>query len=155
MFQISKKNCPTKKIVYNHIDETWSINLAVMVDCKNSNNKGFRYVFIVIDNFIKYLLAIPLKIKYGQTITNECSIILTTSKRSPLKIESDRGKEWYNSVFQNFLKAKSIQLDSRFSDKGPSIAERLIRTIRNLLKKPVFSAENADWISELSSVTKQ
>ena len=30
-----------------------------------------------------------------------------------------------------------------------------MRTIRNLLKKPVFLAENADWFSEFSSVFKQ
>ena len=37
-----KKNYPTNKIVYNHIDEFWSIDLADMVDYKTSNNKGFR-----------------------------------------------------------------------------------------------------------------
>ena len=99
--------------------------------------------------------AIPLKNKSSQTITNELSNILTKSKRKPLKLESDRGSEWYNSVFQNFLKAKNIQHYSRFTDKGPSIAERVIRTIRNLLKKPVFEKGKADWLSELPSVIKQ
>ena len=150
-----KKNYPTNKKVYNHIDEIWSIKLADMVDYKVSNNKGFRYIFIIIDNFSEYLWAIPLKNKYSQTITNEFSNVLTTSKRKPLKIESDRGSEFYNSVFQNFLKTKNIQHYSRYPDKGPSIAERVIRTIRNLLKKPVFEKGNADWISELPSVIKQ
>ena len=150
-----KKNYPTIKIVYNHIDEIWSIDLADMIDYKTSNNKGFRYIFIIIDNFSKYLWAIPLKNKYSQTITNEFSNILSSSKRKPLKIESDRGTEFYNSIFQNFLKSKSIQHYSRFTDKGPSIAERVIRTIRNLLKKPVFEKGNANWLSELSSVIKQ
>ena len=99
--------------------------------------------------------AIPLKNKCSQTITKDFSNILTTSKRKPLKIESDRGAEFYNSIFQNFLKSKSIHHYSRYTDKGPSIAERVIRTIRNLLKKPVFLAGNADWLSELSSVIKQ
>ena len=99
--------------------------------------------------------ATPLKNKYSQTITQETSDILTKSKRRPLKIESDRGAEFYNSIFQNFLKSKSIHHYSRYTDKGPSIAERVIRTIRNLLKKPVFLAGNADWLSELLSVSKQ
>ena len=150
-----KKNYPTNKIVYNHVDEIWSIDLAEFSDYKTSNNKGFRYIFVVIDNYSKYLWCIPLKNKYSQTITNEFSNILTTSKRKPLKIESDRGSEFYNSIFQNFLKSKNIQHYFRFTDKGPSIAERVIRTIRNLLKKPVFLAGNADWLSELPSVTKQ
>ena len=150
-----RKNYPTNKIVYNHIDEIWSIDLADMIDYKISNNKSYRYIFIVIDNFSKYLWAIPLKNKYSQTITNEFSNILTTSKRKPLKLESDRGTEFHHSIFQNFLKSKNIQHFPRYTDKGPSIAERVIRTIRNLLKKPVFLAGNADWISELPSVVKK
>ena len=147
-----KKNYPTNKVIYNHVDEIFSIDLADMNDYKISNNKSYRYIFIVIDNFSKYLWAIPLKNKYSQTITNEFSNILTTSKRKPLKLESDRGSEFYNCIFQNFLKSKNIQHYSRFTDKGPSIAERLIRTLRNLLKKPVFEKGRADWLSELPSV---
>ena len=150
-----KKNYETNKIIFNHIDEIWSIDLADMIDYKISNNKGFRYIFIVIDNFSKYLWAIPPKNKYNQTITNEFSNILIKSKRKPVKIESDRGSEFYNSIFQNFLKLKNIHHYSRFTDKGPSIAERVIRTIRNLLKKPVFEKGNADWLSELPSVVKK
>ena len=149
------RNYPTNKIVYNHIDEIWSIDLADMIDYKVSNNNGFRYIFIVIDNFSKYLWAIPLKNKYSQTITNEFSNILTSSKRKPIKLESDRGSEFHNNIFQNFLKLKNIHQYSRFTDKGPSIAERVIRTIRNLLKKPVFEKGNADWVSELPSVIKK
>ena len=33
------KNYETNKIVYNHIDEIWSIDLADMIDYKTSNNK--------------------------------------------------------------------------------------------------------------------
>ena len=150
-----KKNFPTNKVVYNHIDEIWSIDLADRIDYKTSNNKGYRYIFIVIDNFSKYLWAIPLKNKYGQTITNEFSNILSTSKRSPAKLESDRGLEFYNSIFQKFLKSKNIHHYSRFTERGPSLAERVIRTERNLLKKPVFLAGNADWLSELPSIIKK
>ena len=44
-----------------------------------------------------------LKNDYSQTISNEFSINLTTSKQKPLKIVSDRGTEFYNNIFQNFL----------------------------------------------------
>ena len=149
------KNYATNKIVYNHIDKIWSVDLADFSDYKTSNNKGYRYIFIVIDNFSKYLWAIPLKNKYSQTITNEFSNILIKSKRKPLKIESHRGSEFYNSIFQNLLRSKNIQHYSRYTDKGPSIAERVIRTVRSLLKKPVFEKGNANWLSELPSVIKQ
>ena len=103
-----KKNYETKKIVYNHIDEVWSIDLADMIDYKVSNNKGFRYIFVIIDNYSKCLSVIPFKNKYSQTITNECSNIIATSKRKPFKIESNRGTEIYDSIFQNSLRSKNI-----------------------------------------------
>ena len=56
-----KKNYPTNKIVYNNIDEIRSIDLVDMIDYKISNNKQFRYIFIIIDNFSKQLWALPLK----------------------------------------------------------------------------------------------
>ena len=53
------------------------------------------------------------------------------------------------------MKSKKINHYSRFTDKGPSIAERVIRTLRSLLKKPIFEKGRADWLSELSTVIKQ
>ena len=98
---------------------------------------------------------IPLKNKYSETITQEFSNILTTSKRSPLKIESDRGAEFCNNVFQKNLKNENIHVYSRFKDKGPLIAEKVIRTKRNFLEKPVFEKGNADWLSELPYIIKK
>ena len=134
----TKKNYPTNKIVYNHIDEIWSIDLADMIDYEISNNKGSRYIFVLIDNYSKYLWCIPLENKNSRTITDEFSNILTKSKRQPLKIEPDGGTEFYGSIFQNFLKSKNIQHFSRFIDKGLSTAESVIRTLRNPLKNLYF-----------------
>ena len=150
-----KKNYPANKILYNHIDEIRRIDLADFSDYKTSNIKGFRYKFVLIDNFSKCLWAIPLENEHSQTTIQEFSNIITSSKRRSLKIESDRGAEFYNSILQNFLRSQKKHHYSKFRDKGPSIAERLIRSVRNLLKKPVSEKGNANWISDLLSVIKQ
>ena len=72
-----------------------------------------------------------------------------------LKLKAIEELNFIIVFFQNFLKSKNIQHYSRYTDKGPSIAERVTRTVRNLLKKPVFLAGNADWINELPSVIKK
>ena len=46
-----QKNFETNKILYNHIDEIWSIDLADFSGYKISNNKGLGYVFEVNDKF--------------------------------------------------------------------------------------------------------
>ena len=53
------------------------------------------------------------------------------------------------------MKSKNVQHYSRFTDKRPSMGERVVRTIRNLLKKSIFLAGNADWLSELSAVVNK
>ena len=126
-----------------------------MIDYKITINKRFSYTFVIFDSFSKILWCIPLKITYNQTITNEFSSFLTPSKRKPLKIESDRGTEFYNSIFQKFLKSKKVHHFSRFTDKGPSTVERVIRAMRNLLKEPVFEKGNAIWFLELPSVIRK
>ena len=70
----------TNKIIYSQIYEIWSIDLADMIDYKISNNKGFRYIFVIIDNFSKNLWCVPLINKNYKTVTDIFSIILKTSK---------------------------------------------------------------------------
>ena len=67
------RNYETNKVVYNHIDEIWSIDLA---DFKTSTNNGFRYIFIIIDKFSKYVVAIPLKNENSKIVTESISKLL-------------------------------------------------------------------------------
>ena len=55
------KKYPTNKIVYNYIDEIWSIHLIDMLDYGFSNNKGYRYILTIFDNFSKDFWCIRSK----------------------------------------------------------------------------------------------
>ena len=80
---------------------------------------------------------------------------MISSKRKPNLIESDRGKEFYNNIFQDLLNKNNIKLYSRNSSFGAVFAERFNRTIRDLLKKIVFEQGDAKWIDILPTITKQ
>ena len=150
-----KKSYSTNRTVVKHIDDTWSMDLLDMIDYGVKNNRGYRYILVVIDNFSKFGWGVPLKNKYAQTIVDEVSKIIDSSKRKPNLVETDGGKEFVNRVFNDFLKLKGIVRYSRYSDKGAVFAERFNRTIRNLLKKPVFVKGDANWVDELPSVLKK
>ena len=68
------KNYPTNEKVYNHFDEIWFIDLADMIDYKIRSNKGFRYIFVIFDNFSRYIWCIPPQNKNTQTIKNDFQI---------------------------------------------------------------------------------
>ena len=63
------KKHPTNKTIIKSIDDTWSSDLSDMNDYGIKNNKGYRYILVVIDNFRKFGWTIPLKNKYAQSIT--------------------------------------------------------------------------------------
>ena len=150
-----KKYYATNKTDVFYIDDTWSLDILDLKDYGPKNNKGYRYVLVTIDNFSKFGWTVPLKNKNAQTIKDSFENILTNSKRKPNLIESDRGKEFYNNIFQDFLNKNNIKLYSRNSLYGAVFAERFNRTIRDLLKKPVFEKGDGNWIDVLQTITKQ
>ena len=150
-----KKYYATNKTDVFYIDDTWSLDILDLKDYDSENSRGYRYVLVTIDNFSKYGWTVPLKNKNAQTIKDSFENILTNSKRKPNLIESDRGKEFYNNIFQDFLNKNNIKLYSRNSSFGAVFADRFNRTIRDLLKKIVFEQGNAKWIDILPTITEQ
>ena len=110
-----KKNYITNKTDVYHIDDIWSLDILDLKDYGPKNNRGYRYVLVTIDNFSKFGWTIPLKKKNAQTIKDSFETILIGSKRKPNLIETDRGKEFYNNIFQDFLNKNDIKLYSRNS----------------------------------------
>ena len=150
-----KKNYITNKTDVYYIDDIWSLDILDLKDYGPENNRGCRYVLVTIDNFSKFGWTIPLKNKNAQTIKDSFENILISSKRKPGLIETDRGKEFYNNIFQDYLNKNNIKLYSRNSSYGAVFAERFNRTIRDLLKKIVFENGDANWIDVLPNITKQ
>ena len=150
-----KKYYPTNKTDVYYIDDIWSLDILDLKDYGPKNNRGYRYVFVIIDNFSKFGWTVPLKNKNAQTIKDSFENILISSKRKPNLVESDRGKEFYNNIFQDFLNKNNIKLYSRNSSYGAVFAERFNRTIRDLLKKIVFEQGDGNWIDILQTITKQ
>ena len=150
-----KKNYPTNKTDVYHFDDTWSFDILELKDYGPKNNRGYRYVLVIIDNFSKYGWTIPIKKKNAITIKDSFENILLCSKRKPNLIESDRGKEFYNNIFQDFLNKNNIKIYSRNNSYGAVFDERFNRTKRDLLQKIVFEQGDANWIDVLPTITKQ
>ena len=150
-----KKNCATNKTDVYHIDNTWSLDILDLKDYGPENNRGYRYILVIIDDLSKFGWIVPLNNKNGQTIKDSFESIIISSKRKPNLIESDHGEEFYNNIFQEFLNKNTIKIYSRNTSLGAVFAERFNRTIRDLLKRPVFEKGDGNWIDILPTVTKQ
>ena len=85
-----KRNYSTDKTDVYHIDDIWSLDILDLKDFGPENNRNYRYVSVIIDNFSKFGWTIPLKNKNAITIKDSFQNILISSKRKPNLIESDR-----------------------------------------------------------------
>ena len=133
-----KKNYDTNKTDVYYIDDIWSLDIFDLKGYGLENNRGYRYVLVSIDNFSKYGWTIPLKNKNAQTIKNSFENILISSKRKPNLIETDRGKEFYNNIFQDFLNKNNIKLYSRNSSYGAVLQKDLI-VLSEIFLRRLFS----------------
>ena len=138
-----KRNYITNKTDVYHVDDIWSLDILDLKDYGPKNNRGYRYVLVIIDNFSKFGWTVPIKNKKAQTIKDSSENILIKSKISPNLIETDRGKDFYNNIFQDFLNKNNIKVYSRNTFLGAVFAKRFNLTIRNLPKKIVFEQGDA------------
>ena len=75
-----KRNYTTNKTEVYHVDDIWSLDILDLKDYGPENNRGYRYVLVVIDNFSKFGWTVALKNKNAQTIKNSFENILISSK---------------------------------------------------------------------------
>ena len=82
MLKTSKRNYATNKTDVYHIDDIWSLDLLDLEDYGSKNNRGYRYVLVIIDNFSNFGWTVPIKIKNAQTIKESFEIFSVGSKKS-------------------------------------------------------------------------
>ena len=148
-----KKNSTNKTDVF-YFDNIWSLDLLDLNDYGPKSLRGYRNVLVIINYFSKFGWTVPVK-KNAQTIKDSLENIIKSSKRSRKLHEGDRDRGFYYSMFQDFLNKNNIKIYSRNSSFGAIFAERFNRTIRNLLKRPVFGKRDSNWIDVLPKITKQ
>ena len=149
-----EKNYATNKTDVFHIDDIWSLDRLDLKDYDPENDRGNRYVLVIINIFSKFGWTVPIK-KNAQTIKDSFENNIKSSERKPNLIESDRGKEFYNDFFQELPNKNNIILYSKNCSYGAVFAERFDLTIRNLLKRRVFEKGDRNWIDVLPTITKQ
>ena len=83
-----------RRFIQYGLDDTFASDLA-QLDQYARENRGFKYILVVIDCFSKFLWTKPLKSKTGVEITKAMIAIFKQSKRIPKNIVTDNGKEYY------------------------------------------------------------
>ena len=150
-----KINFTRRKVISNHIDNIWGIDLITMIKY-STQNKNYKYILTIIDFFSKYSWCYPLKSKKSEEIINSFQDIFKKFKRKPKLIQSDEGSEFTNIQTQNFFKNNNIKWYHTFNrDIKCSICERYNKTILNKIYKNFTLNNNTIWINDLNKLTNE
>ena len=142
------------QIQTHYKDECWSIDLIDRSSLAKYN-KNYKFIFTIIDNHTKYAWAIPLKDKSGKSTTTAFKSLIEKAKRKPDKIWSDRGKEFNNKTFLDFLKQNEIHIYSTHSDLKAVFVERFNRTLLDLIKEPMYIEGKACWLNHIDTAMEK
>jgi len=148
----ARRNFKRRPIIIRHYGEIWACDLLEMQSYASSN-KNYRYILVVIDSYSKFLWTRPLKNKTALEVSKAMQSIISKANYSPKHINSDQGSEFYNKLFKKLMKKYDINHYSTYSTKKAAIAERVIRTLKNLIYKKISIVGNHKWLNLLQSLT--
>ena len=107
-----------------------------------------------IDFFSKYARVVSLKDKKGITIVKSFEKIISTG-RKPNKIWVDKGDEFYNNLFQRFLKINNIEMYSTYNEEKSVVVERFIRTLKNKTFKHITAISKNLYFDVLDDIVNK
>jgi Integrase core domain len=148
----ARKKYPRRQMVMKGIDDLWQIDLVEMHKFSKLN-QGCNYILTIICVFSKYAWAVPVKRKTGVAVTAAMENIFKQG-RVPRNIQSDMGKEFFNSEFSALMKRNNINHYSTYTTMKAFICERFNRTLKNNMWKTFSLQGNYKWLTMLPNLLK-
>ena len=126
------------RIFVQGLVEQWSVDLISVIPLEKFYN-GHKYVLTAVDTLSKYARATPIKNKTGVAVA--VGLRKFFEDKTPRKIRTDLGKEFYNSHVQTLYKMKGIRHFGAYNYTKTAIVERFHRMLRAKLWRH-FQATN-------------
>ena len=132
----SRRTFKRNKVYAPEIDSLWEAHLAFVQDVAKEND-GVNYLLVVIDVLSKYVWVRPMKNKIAHSLLEVFDSILSEG-RKPEKLRMDKGTDFVNESFQQYLKKKGIQFSTANNELKASVVDRVNQTLKSKLLNPNF-----------------
>jgi len=152
LHKISNKRFKRNPMISRYIDQWWQSDLADM-SLLSKFNRGVKYLLVIIDVLSKFGWIVPLLNKKPESIINGLEKIIKSSKRKPIYLYTDAGREYVNSKLQKLLNENNIKhVIARNTETKSAIAERWIRTIKQKIYKFMTAKNTKTYINKLDNI---
>lgn len=122
-----RRKFKTNRVIVYSIDQQWQADLVDLISL-HKYNQGYKYLLTCIDILSKYAWAVPLKSKKGPEIVKAFQTIF--NERKCRILQSDKGSEFKNRIFQKFLKENDVRFFTTHNETKASVVERFNRTLK-------------------------
>ena len=146
-----RKTFKRNRIQVAGLDDQWEADLVDVHGIAKYNN-NVTFLLTVIDSLSKYAFVVPLKDKTGQSIVKAFTHIFKT--RQPRKLRSDKGKEFVNKLFQDFLKKRGIIFFTSNNETKSAIVERFNRTLQAKMWRYFTASSTHRYIDVLQHIVE-
>lgn len=146
-----KRRFRRNPIYVSTIDELWHTDLADVSNV-SQHNDGFKYILVCIDVFSKFLFTVALKTKTGREVVEAFKTIFKTGRQCQ-RLVSDKGTEYYNQHFKNFLSKNNIIHTSTENEVKACVAERCIKTLKLRIYRYFTHKQTYRYIDKLQHFT--
>lgn len=145
---------PRRNTLVKSIDDLHQADLVEMIPY-SKENRGYKYIMTVINCFTKVADAYPLKNKSATAVSAAMKKYLLKNKNKVINLQTDMGKEFYNTVFKNLMKKHKINHYSTFSEIKAAIVERFNRTLKSDMYKRFSLRGSYKWYDILTELIKK
>lgn len=146
---------PRRHYNVRNIDDVWEVDLVDLRSIKDYND-GYTYLLVIIDVLSKFAWVEPLYDKTAVSVAKAFTRVLhpkRSSGRSPICLQSDRGKEFTGSAFQTLLKKKNIQFRTvRNPDVKAAVVERFNRTLKERMWRYFTHTREKRYVDVLQNI---
>ena len=118
-------------------------------------NRGFKWMMVNIDVYSRFLMVEPMKNKNAPSVLIAYKKI-TAKYGNPKNLNTDLEKAVMGGVFQAYLKSKGTKhwaSDPQFHHLL-SIAERVNRTIREMMREYFFNNKTKNWVDHIQVLVR-
>ena len=122
---------PRRKTISLGIDRIWQLDLADLSNISRYN-ENYKYILTCIDCFSRYAFAVSVKNKGAIEVRAAFEKIMKDSSRKPTYVQTDKGREFLNAIFESYLKENNISHYTSENDEIKcSLVERFNRTLKS------------------------
>ena len=140
---------PRRKTIVGGPNQQWQADL-IDVSRLSRHNGGIKFLLTCIDVFSKKAWVVPLKDKMATSFVDAFESI---QHSLPKKLQTDKGTEFLNRKFQQWLKAHKVHhFTTENEDIKASIVERFNRTLKSKLWRYFTRHDRLSYMTVLDSM---